>query len=187
MLLVTCPSPIFFRHKAPQDFLPHFLTTETHQPSFPLGDTGQSLPSTPIMEVRRHIHGGGHLYPSTHSASLGPREFKGHISPGSTYCVLPWTQGNGLTCLVIHSFIHSLSKHSISVKPMLRARRDPKSPTALLGRCTQQPQTLDRAFGWAEHFFWGTTSTIFLSSSKPFGTTSLSRNPATPKGQSGSS
>lgn len=41
---------------------------------------------------------------STHNASPGPGELKDHISPGSTYCVLPWAERNGLTCLVIHSF-----------------------------------------------------------------------------------
>lgn len=42
--------------------------------------------------------------PNTHNASSGPGKFKGYISPGSTYCVLPWADGNGLTCLVIPSF-----------------------------------------------------------------------------------
>lgn len=120
------------------------------------------------------------------------------LAPGNSKATFP--QGVPTACCLgqkemaahVCSFLHSLSKHSISAKPMLRACGDqrthqPVFPTPFLGHCTQQPWTLDRAFWWAEHFFGGTTSypkwgtTAFLSSSKPFRTSSLARNPVTPK------
>lgn len=94
------------------------------------------------------------FFPSAHNASPGPGKFKGYISPGvPTVCCL----GQQEMASHVWSFLHSLSKHSISAKPRLRACGDHKThqpvfPTPFLGHCTQQPWTLDRAFWWAEHF-----------------------------------
>lgn len=61
---------------------------------------------------------------STRLASPGPGTFEGHTSPGNTYYVPPGHAERGVRDDPTCPISHSLSKQSISTKPMLRACAD---------------------------------------------------------------
>ena len=91
---------------------------------------------------------------STRKASPSLREFKGHNLPGEhRQCAGPWRKESGGRGGLI---IHTLSKHPIRAKPVLRALGDQKTyqPVSLrpLRTLYATASHSGRAFCWTGYF-----------------------------------
>lgn len=93
--------------------------------------------------------------PSTHKLFPGPGKFKGHTSPGGTYCVLPWEQGKGS-----EKWPH-MSDHSFTQQTFHLCQACAEETVRPVNLCPSPPprtlyatasDTGYRDFCWAEHF-----------------------------------